>query len=235
LRLNDLIPKNLKLVSASALFLAGLAMVMLSIAPAGQGTALADPPGNDGVCEHARSEKDCRDDPQPDHGKDCESHAANFDGNEDHCKKDDHRDHKTKTPTATATFTATATNTATATSTPEDPTATPTEEPTETPTPTEEPTETPTPTETAATGAVVQPTATPILVIELAETAVAEEEAVLAAEETVEAVAVLPASGSGGSGSSGTGLQLGLGIAAMVLGSLLGYFGLKLDARKETS
>jgi len=43
------------------------------------------PPGNDGDCTHARSEQPCRPDPQPDHGKDCAPHSANFDGNEDHC------------------------------------------------------------------------------------------------------------------------------------------------------
>jgi hypothetical protein len=204
LRLNALVPKNLKLVLANALFLAGLALVVSAASPSGQETALADPPGNDGVCEHARSEKDCRDDPQPDHGKDCDPHGANFDGNEDHCK--------TKTPTATP-------ETPTATNTPETPTATP-----ETPTATATATNTP----TDATGAAVQPTATPELIIEAVETAVAEEEAV--AE-----VAALPASGSGGSSSTGTSFQLGLGIATMALGSLLGFFGLKMDAKKETS
>jgi hypothetical protein len=43
------------------------------------------PPGNDGECTHGNSDQECRPDPQPEKGKDCEAHGANFDGNEDHC------------------------------------------------------------------------------------------------------------------------------------------------------
>jgi len=50
--------------------------------------ALADkptsPPGQ-GECEHGNSGQECRPDPQPDHGKDCEEHGNNGGTNEDHC------------------------------------------------------------------------------------------------------------------------------------------------------
>ena len=49
----------------------------------------ADPgPGNPGspgdVCSHGASNKPCREDPQPDRGKDCLDHGMAR-GNEDHC------------------------------------------------------------------------------------------------------------------------------------------------------
>jgi hypothetical protein len=64
---------------------AGLAMTPGTVAA----DPVGDPPGNDGVCQHGNSDKSCREDPQPDHGKDCESHGANADGNEDHCLADE--------------------------------------------------------------------------------------------------------------------------------------------------
>ena len=46
------------------------------------------PPGQ-GECEHGNSQKPCKDDPQPDRGKDCEEHGPKDGGvNEDHCKGD---------------------------------------------------------------------------------------------------------------------------------------------------
>jgi len=50
-----------------------------------------------GPCQHGNSNKACRDDPQPTHGKDCEHHGGkgksshanttgNGQGNQDHCK-----------------------------------------------------------------------------------------------------------------------------------------------------
>jgi LPXTG-motif cell wall-anchored protein len=47
------------------------------------------PPGQ-GECEHGNSNKPCKDDPQPEHGKDCEEHGPKNGGvNEDHCKGED--------------------------------------------------------------------------------------------------------------------------------------------------
>lgn len=43
-----------------------------------------NPPGNSGEC-HGANDIECRPDPQPDHGKDCEAHGRNHDGNDDHC------------------------------------------------------------------------------------------------------------------------------------------------------
>src|SRR5882672_3270437 len=36
-------------------------------------------------CDHGNSDKPCRPDPQPDHGKDCDQHGNNGGKNEDHC------------------------------------------------------------------------------------------------------------------------------------------------------
>lgn len=71
-----------------------LIMLAAMIAVFGLGTAAAfaatsdkppSPPGQD-ECEHGNSLKPCRDDPQPEKGKDCEEHGP-FEGgvNEDHC------------------------------------------------------------------------------------------------------------------------------------------------------
>jgi hypothetical protein len=211
LRLKALIPANLNLVLAGALFIAGLSIIAFSLAPSGQDTALA---GRD--------------------GDDCESHESSFNSNEDKCMHHDH----TKTPTATP---------ETPTSTPEDPTATPetptatVETPTETPeTPTstpEDPTATPetptsTPTETTAVSGFA-PTSTPELVIEILDTTATPETAVLSAAPAEEvAVLSLPASGSGGA-TSGTGFKLGIGIGVILLGALIGLYGMRLDSHKQ--
>lgn len=43
------------------------------------------PPGNDGGQCHGANQIECRPDPQPSHGKDCQPHGNNPDGNDDHC------------------------------------------------------------------------------------------------------------------------------------------------------
>ncbi len=45
------------------------------------------PPGQP-ECEHGNSQKPCKDDPQPNHGQDCEEHGNQGGQNEDHCKTD---------------------------------------------------------------------------------------------------------------------------------------------------
>ena len=55
-----------------------------SAALAGNGKPPA-PPGQ-GECEHGNSGKPCRDDPQPEKGKDCDTHGKQGGVNEDHCK-----------------------------------------------------------------------------------------------------------------------------------------------------
>ena len=42
------------------------------------------PPGQD-ECEHGNSQKPCKEDPQPDHGADCDLHGKQGGVNEDHC------------------------------------------------------------------------------------------------------------------------------------------------------
>lgn len=64
-----------------------LITLVLAALAVGCGTALAhNPPyGNDGNQCHGANQTVCRPDPQPDHGKDCEAHGNNPDGNDDHC------------------------------------------------------------------------------------------------------------------------------------------------------
>ena len=45
------------------------------------------PPGQP-ECEHGNGQKPCKDDPQPNHGQDCEEHGNQGGQNEDHCKTD---------------------------------------------------------------------------------------------------------------------------------------------------
>jgi hypothetical protein len=59
------------------LFGVALAALLVFVAP----RALADDFGTD--CSHGNSNQECRPDPQPEHGKDCDQ--PNGDGNEDHC------------------------------------------------------------------------------------------------------------------------------------------------------
>ncbi|HEY9376305.1 MAG TPA: hypothetical protein VIQ02_04325 [Jiangellaceae bacterium] len=58
------------------------ALGVLGLASAG---LAADPPGQ-GPCSHGNSGKECKPDPQPDHGAECAEHGPNEGGvNEDHC------------------------------------------------------------------------------------------------------------------------------------------------------
>jgi len=58
------------------------ALGILGMASAG---LAADPPGQ-GPCSHGNSGKECKPDPQPDHGAECDEHGPHEGGvNEDHC------------------------------------------------------------------------------------------------------------------------------------------------------
>lgn len=65
-----------------------LASVFALVALAVPATASADqpssPPGQ-GECQHGNSGKECRPDPQPTHGQECEAHGQQGGVNEDHC------------------------------------------------------------------------------------------------------------------------------------------------------
>jgi hypothetical protein len=50
-----------------------------------QGVTAASPGIGQGPCQHGNSNKACRPDPQPSHGKDCLTHGKNGGGNQDHC------------------------------------------------------------------------------------------------------------------------------------------------------
>jgi hypothetical protein len=89
------------------------------------------PPGQ-AECGHGNTEKPCKEDPQPDKGKDCEAHGNQGGVNEDHCKVDETTPTETTPTTPTETTPTTPTET-TPTTTTETTTSTSTETtPTET-------------------------------------------------------------------------------------------------------
>lgn len=104
----------------------------------GIGTAVAlaakpsSPPGQD-PCSHGNSNKPCKPDPQPEHGKDCEPHGKGPGGkNEDHCAPVTTTEPPTTTtepppppPPTTTTPTTTTTTPTTTTTTPTATTTTP--------------------------------------------------------------------------------------------------------------
>jgi hypothetical protein len=85
------------------------ALGILGMASAG---LAADPPGQ-GPCSHGNSGKECKPDPQPDHGAECDEHGPHEGGvNEDHCLVD-----TTGTTTTATTGTTGTTGTTTTSST----------------------------------------------------------------------------------------------------------------------
>jgi hypothetical protein len=74
------------------------------------------PPGQ-GDCEHGNTQKQCKDDSQPEHGKDCEEHGNSGGVNEDHCKNE-------TTPTETTPTETTPTETTPTETTPTETTPT---------------------------------------------------------------------------------------------------------------
>ena len=112
----------------ATLLLAGvvgvLGFALSGVAVAGVNDKPPSPPGQD-ECEHGNSAKPCKEDPQPDKGKECEVHGQMGGVNEDHCTGEE------TTPTETTPTTPTET-TPTEITTPADssPTATTPQEPT---------------------------------------------------------------------------------------------------------
>ena len=90
-----------------------LGFAVSGVAVAGVSDKPPSPPGQ-GECEHGNSEKPCKEDPQPDKGKDCELHGNSGGVNEDHCKGED------TTPTDTTPTDTTPTETTPTESTPTD-------------------------------------------------------------------------------------------------------------------
>ena len=162
----------------ATLLLAGvvgvLGFAVSGVAVAGVNDKPPAPPGQ-GECEHGNSAKPCKDDPQPDKGKDCEVHGNNGGVNEDHCKEDE------TTPTETTPTTPTETTPTTPTETTPTQTTTPTDS-----TPTETTPQETTPQVTVSTsggGDVSQPSSEP------SSTQVTESQAAPAAKTQVSAAA----------------------------------------------
>ena len=95
-------------------FILVAALGILGMASAG---LAADPPGQ-GPCSHGKSGKECKPDPQPNHGAECDEHGPHEGGvNEDHCLGDTTGTTTTAT-TGTSTTGSTTTTVVTTSSTP---------------------------------------------------------------------------------------------------------------------
>jgi len=96
-------------------FILVAALGILGMASAG---LAADPPGQ-GPCSHGKSAKECKPDPQPNHGAECDEHGPHEGGvNEDHCLADTTGTTTTTATTGTSTTNSTTTAVATTSSTP---------------------------------------------------------------------------------------------------------------------
>jgi hypothetical protein len=77
-----------------------------------------NPPPGQGECGHGNSDnKPCKDDPQPDKGRDCEEHGNSGGVNEDHCNGETTPTETTPTETTTTETTETTTTESTTTET----------------------------------------------------------------------------------------------------------------------
>jgi hypothetical protein len=89
---------------------AGLALGALGFTASGLASKPPSPPGKD-PCSHGNTGRECRPDPQPERGKDCDHHGKQGGVNEDHClgttetttTDDTTTEATTTTPTPTAT------------------------------------------------------------------------------------------------------------------------------------
>jgi hypothetical protein len=100
------------ILAVGALAVLGLAGVSLAGATASNGQGPPnDPPGQQ-ECQHGNSGKECKSDPQPDRGKDCEEHGPKEGGvNEDHCLGAETTGTTTETTGTTTETTGTTTET----------------------------------------------------------------------------------------------------------------------------
>jgi hypothetical protein len=82
-----------------------LGFAVSGVAVAGTADKPPAPPGQ-GECNHGNADKECKADPQPEHGKDCEAHGNSGGVNEDHCRP---QETTPTTPTETTPTTPTET------------------------------------------------------------------------------------------------------------------------------
>jgi hypothetical protein len=140
--------KRVQVIAARVAVLAGLLVagvgVSAALADPGNGNGPPSSPPGQGECQHGNSGQDCKPDPQPEHGKECESHGNQGGVDEDHCLG-----------TTDSTTTTEATTTTDETTTTDQPTTT-----VETTTTTDETTTTDQPTTTVETTTTKQPTTT---------------------------------------------------------------------------
>jgi hypothetical protein len=93
-----------------------LGFAVSGVAVAGTADKKPEPPGQ-GECNHGNVDKECKADPQPEHGQDCEAHGNNGGVNEDHCAP---QETTPTTPTETTPTTPTTPDVTTTETTPSD-------------------------------------------------------------------------------------------------------------------
>jgi hypothetical protein len=81
--------KRVQVIAARVALLAGLLVagvgVSAALADPGNGNGPPSSPPGQGECQHGNSGQECKPDPQPEHGKECESHGNQGGVDEDHC------------------------------------------------------------------------------------------------------------------------------------------------------
>jgi hypothetical protein len=104
------------ILAVAALAVLGLAGASLAGATASNGQGPPNDPPGQGECQHGNSGQECKPDPQPDRGKDCEEHGPKEGGvNEDHCLGAETTGTTTETTGTTTETTGTTTETTTET------------------------------------------------------------------------------------------------------------------------
>jgi cobalamin biosynthesis Mg chelatase CobN len=81
--------KRVQVVAARVAALAGLLVagvgVSAALADPGNGNGPPSSPPGQGECQHGNSGQECKPDPQPEHGKECDDHGNQGGVDEDHC------------------------------------------------------------------------------------------------------------------------------------------------------
>src|SRR5712691_171832 len=116
---------NLKIAQLAAMVGLLIAGLGVSAALAGNGNGPPPAPPGQGECQHGNSGQECKPDPQPNRGQDCDEHGKQGGVNEDHClgtspttTHETTTDHRTRAETTTTHETTTDHTTTSETTTP---------------------------------------------------------------------------------------------------------------------
>jgi hypothetical protein len=120
--------KRVQVIAARVAVMAGLLIagvgVSAALANAGNGNGPPSSPPGQGECEHGNSGQECKPDPQPDHGQECEEHGNQGGVDEDHCLGTTDSTTTTETTTTDQTTSASTSTSTQETTTTDQPTTT---------------------------------------------------------------------------------------------------------------